>query len=44
MADSQLPELRASDADPERAVETLRDAASEGQLTVDELEERISAA
>jgi hypothetical protein len=44
MADPQLPELRASDADRERAVETLRHAASEGQLTVDELEERISAA
>src|SRR5690242_4075136 len=44
MADSQLPELRASDGDRERAVETLRHAASDGQLTVDELEERVSAA
>lgn len=40
----QLPELRASDSDRERTVEVLRGAASEGQLTVDELEERVSAA
>jgi len=39
-----LPELRASDADRERAVEVLRRAASDGQLTVDELEERIPCA
>jgi hypothetical protein len=40
----QLPELRASDSDRERTVELLRHAASDGQLTVDELEERVSAA
>jgi len=40
----ELPELRASDSDRERAVETLRYAASDGQLTVDELEERVSTA
>lgn len=40
----QLPELRASDSDRERTVEVLRHAASDGQLTVDELEERVSAA
>ena len=40
----QLPELRASDSDRERTVEVLRHAGSDGQLTVDELEERVSAA
>jgi hypothetical protein len=46
MSDSpdQLPELRASDADRERVAEVLRRAASDGQLTVDELEERVSVA
>jgi hypothetical protein len=44
MADPQLPELRASDSDRERTVEVLRHAASDGQLTVDELEQRVSAA
>jgi DUF1707 SHOCT-like domain/Cell wall-active antibiotics response LiaF, C-terminal len=39
-----LPELRASDSDRERTVEVLRHAASDGQLTVDELEERVSVA
>jgi hypothetical protein len=39
-----LPELRASDSDREGTVEVLRHAASDGQLTVDELEERVSAA
>ena len=39
-----LPDPRASDADRERAVEVLRRAASDGQLTVDELEERVSSA
>jgi len=42
--DPQLPELRASDTDRERAVDTLRHAASDGQLSVDELEERITSA
>lgn len=46
MSDSSdaLPELRASDADRERVVEVLRRAASDGQLTVDELEERVPSA
>lgn len=39
-----LPEFRASDAEREQAAEALRVAASEGRLTVDELEERLSAA
>ena len=42
--DPQLPELRASDADREAAVDTLRHAASDGRLTTDELEERVSTA
>jgi hypothetical protein len=46
MGDSSdsLPEPRASDADRERIVEVLRGAGSDGQLTVDELEERVSSA
>jgi hypothetical protein len=46
MSDSpeQLPELRASDADREQVADVLRRAASDGQLTVDELEERVSVA
>src|SRR5437660_1451957 len=44
MADPQLPELRASDTDREQTVEILRHAASSGQLTVDELEERTTSA
>jgi hypothetical protein len=40
----QLPELRASDSDRDHTVEVLRHAASDGRLTVDELEERVSAA
>ncbi len=39
-----LPELRASDADRERIVEVLRRAASDGRLTVEELEERVPSA
>ena len=42
--DRQLPELRASDADREHAVEALRQGASEGRLSVEELEERITTA
>ena len=42
--DPQLPELRASDTDREQAVELLQQAASDGQLTVEELEERVSTA
>ena len=37
-------ELRASDADRERVVEMLPRAAADGQLTVDELEERVPSA
>jgi hypothetical protein len=38
MTDSsdELSDLRASDADRERAVEVLRRAATDGQLTVEE--------
>jgi len=36
-----LPDRRASDADRERVVELLQHALSDGQLTVDELEERV---
>ena len=39
-----LPELRATDADRERVAEQLRGAAAQGQLTFDELEERLDAA
>jgi hypothetical protein len=41
---SRLPELRASDADRERAADRLRHAAGDGQLTVDELDERLHEA
>jgi Domain of unknown function (DUF1707) len=41
---SELPELRASDADRERAADTLRRAAGVGRLTMDELDERLNAA
>jgi hypothetical protein len=37
-------ELRVSDADRERIVERLRAHATEGRLTVDELEERVQRA
>ena len=37
------PSLRASDADRERAVDLLRDAAGDGRLDVCELDERVSA-
>jgi Domain of unknown function (DUF4190)/DUF1707 SHOCT-like domain len=39
-----MPDLRASDADREAAVEWLRVAALEGRLDADELEGRIAAA
>ena len=35
--------LRASDADRERVAETLRQAAGDGRLTMDELDERLDA-
>ncbi len=38
------PEVRASDADRERAVDVLRVAAGDGRLTADELDERLEAA
>jgi hypothetical protein len=41
---SALPELRASDTDREHAAEALRQAAGEGRLTVDELDERLNQA
>ena len=41
---SELPELRASDADRERTADTLRRAAGVGRLTMDELDERLNAA
>ena len=39
-----LPDLRASDADRERAATLLGRAASDGRLDVDELEERLQLA
>ena len=45
MADpTPLSEPRASDADRERTVEILNRAATDGRLSVDELEERIQSA
>jgi Domain of unknown function (DUF1707)/Domain of unknown function (DUF4190) len=41
---SYEPDLRASDADREAAVERLRAAALDGRLDADELEERLSEA
>ena len=41
---SQPPDLRVSDADRERVAERLRDAAGEGRLTVEELDERLERA
>lgn len=41
---AETPDLRASDADREQVAETLRHAAGEGRLTVDELDERIDRA
>jgi hypothetical protein len=43
VTDDSLPELRASDADRERHAEILRGAAGEGRLTMDELDERLTA-
>jgi hypothetical protein len=37
-------ELRASDADRERVVDRLREAAADGRITMDELDERLQAA
>ena len=41
MSDAPHPELRASDDDRERAADTLRRAAGDGRLTMDELDERL---
>jgi hypothetical protein len=41
---SELPELRASHADRDRAVETLRIAGGDGRLTAEELEDRLETA
>ncbi|HEV7751369.1 MAG TPA: DUF1707 domain-containing protein [Baekduia sp.] len=41
---AETPELRASDADRERAAELLRRAGGEGRLDVDELGERLQQA
>ena len=41
MADDALPEVRASDAERERAANALRDHLTEGRLTLDELSERL---
>ena len=38
------PEVRASDADRDRVVDVLRDAAADGRLTVDEFDERMATA
>lgn len=38
------PELRASDADRERAVEVLREGFSQGRLTAEEFHERVDTA
>ncbi|MFC4909804.1 DUF1707 SHOCT-like domain-containing protein [Actinomadura gamaensis] len=37
------PEMRASDADRDRVAQILRDAAGEGRLTLDEVDERLDA-
>src|ERR1700757_2467873 len=46
MSTPAVPEpqkLRASDADRERVADTLREAAGDGRLTMDELDERLDA-
>ena len=40
----ELPEIRASDADRERTAQVLRHSGANGQLTVEELDERVEAA
>jgi hypothetical protein len=40
---SELPEMRASDAERERVAETLREAVAEGRLDMDEFEQRLDA-
>lgn len=41
---SELPDLRASHADRDRTVETLRIAGGDGRLTAEELEDRLETA
>ncbi|MEU3303763.1 DUF1707 domain-containing protein [Streptomyces sp. NPDC006678] len=41
---SDLPDMRASDAEREQIAERLRDAVAEGRLGMDEFEERLDAA
>jgi hypothetical protein len=43
MPEDRALELRASDAERERAADTLRSSAGEGRLTVEELDERLGA-
>jgi hypothetical protein len=43
-ASGGVPALRASDADREHTADILRDAAGEGRLTVDELDDRLTEA
>lgn len=40
---SDLPEMRASDAERERVAETLREAVAEGRLEMEEFEQRLDA-
>jgi hypothetical protein len=44
MTAEQHPDLRASDAERERTIDVLRDAAGEGRLTFEELADRIESA
>jgi hypothetical protein len=44
MTAEQHPDLRASDAERERTIDALRDAAAEGRLTFEELADRIESA
>jgi Domain of unknown function (DUF1707) len=44
MTEPRTPDVRASDAERERTAETLHAAAGDGRLTLDELEERLTAA
>lgn len=44
MSEPPVPAQRATDADRERVAEILRRAAGEGQITFDELDERLSQA
>lgn len=44
MTPDEHPQLRASDAERERAIDVLREAAGEGRLTLEELDERVGRA